>query len=436
MTVSPARSLLLACSALTLFSACASYNERTEGAFRAFEGGRFEEAMLAYAEDPEGADFLSAAEAGTAALTAGLWSPALEYFTAAAKAVREVEDEALISVENTGELLLSWTLNESFREYYGEGYERAMMHACLGLAYLAHGNVEDVLVETRLVNQLLENEQDLFDVDYRAGGFGHLLSAVAYELIGKPDEAYIDYKRMQEKGVGGDLTGRALVRLSGALGREDERSTWEAEYGPALELPGDLATIVVIAGVGIGPFKQEQRLDIPTHDGFLSWSVPTFLTRPQPVRHLVLETQAARVRTEVVEDVSRVAQKNLDDRIGWLAGKNTVRTFLKRELRKQLAQDHGIAGALVGDLFTLLTERADLRAWRTLPDTWQAARLFVEPGAQELTLTASGGARVYLGNFTLEQGETMFVLARTLDRQVYAHVIGGNPVAAESAPID
>lgn len=392
--------------------------------------------MLAYAEDAEGADFLSAAEAGTAALTAGMWGPALTYFTAAAKAVREVEDEALISPENTGELLLSWTLNESFQEYYGEGYERVMLHACLGLSYLAHGKVEDVLVETRLVNQLLENEQELFDADYRAGGFGHLLSAVSYELIGKQDEAYIDYKRMQEKGIGGDLTGRALVRLSAALGREDERSTWEAEYGPDLDHPEDAATIVVIAGVGIGPFKEEERLDIPTHDGFLSWSVPTFLTRPQPVTHLVLDTPRASVRTVVVEDVSRVAQKNLGDRIAWLAGKNTVRTVLKRQLRKELAQQHGAAGALIGDLFTIFTERADLRAWRTLPDTWQAARLFVEPGAHELTLTASGGGQIYLGNFSLEEGETMFVLARTLDRQVHAHVIGGNPVAVQAAPID
>ena len=50
------------------------------------------------------------------------------------------------------------------------------------------------------------------------------------------------------------------------------------------------------------------------------------------------------VLTEVVEDVSRVAETNLSDRILWLAGKNTVRTFLKRELRQYLDDEHGAAG--------------------------------------------------------------------------------------------
>ena len=89
-------------------SACASYNQRTESALRAFEGGRFEEAMVAYAEDAEDADFLAAAEAGTVALTGGHWQRALAYLTAAAAAVEEIEREALVSPENAGELLLSW----------------------------------------------------------------------------------------------------------------------------------------------------------------------------------------------------------------------------------------------------------------------------------------------------------------------------------------
>lgn len=424
------RPATLTCVALVLMSACASYNQRTEKALRAFTGGRFEEARVAYAKDAQGADFLPAAEAGMVALTAGHWQEALAFLGAAAQAVKQVEAEALISPENAGELLLSWTLNETFRDYNGEGYERVMLHSALALAYLTQGQVEDVLVEVRLANALLESEQELYEADYGAGGLGHYLSAVAYELVGEYDDAYIDYRRLEEKGLGGELTGRALVRLSAALGRTEDQAMWEERFGPAAQPSADAASVVVIAGVGLGPFKEEVRLTLLAGDGLVTWAVPAFEARPQQVSELVLSSPSGGVSTQVLEDVGAVAKHNLDDRITWLAARSTVRTFLKRELRQNLAKEHGDVGALAGDLFNLLTEQADLRAWRTLPDTWQAARLFLDPGAHELTLTARGGEQVYLGAFELEPGETMFVLARTLDTRLYAHAIGGQPVLA------
>ena len=227
----------LSCGLLAALASCATYNERTEEALRAFEGGRFGEARLAYLEDA-GSGFLPAAEAGMAALTGGDWENALAHLTDASDAVREVEDEALISPENAGELLLSWTVSEGASEYEGEGYERVMLHACLGLAYLTQGKVEDVHVEVRRANALLENEEKLYEAEYGAGGLGHFLSAVAYELTGDLDDAYIDYKRMQEKGLGGNLTGRALVRLADRLGRDDETGVYVFK---ALE-PGGLAS--------------------------------------------------------------------------------------------------------------------------------------------------------------------------------------------------
>jgi uncharacterized protein len=82
-------------------------------------------------------------------------------------------------------------------------------------------------------------------------------------------------------------------------------------------------------------------------------------------------------------------------------------------------------GLIAGDVFTVVTERADLRAWQTLPNTWQAARAFVAPGNHELVLDAEGGSSVALGTFELAPGETLIVLARSLGSRVYAHAIGG-----------
>ena len=202
-----------------LGAGCASYPDRTEGALHAFSRGHFQEAARKFADDGiTDSAFLSGAEAGTAALVAGDWQAALEHLHRAADEVRDLERRALIGTDSLSEELGTWVFNDTARTYRGEGFERVYLHAGLALAYLALGYEEDSRVEIRRSNALLESEEKLYEKEYEAGGLGHFLSAVLYELEGLPDEAYIDYGRMEEKGVGTRIEGRALVRLANQMG--------------------------------------------------------------------------------------------------------------------------------------------------------------------------------------------------------------------------
>jgi len=412
-------------------ASCASYPERTREAFRAFQSGQLASAQAAYA-DPEttGSEFLTATETGMVALANGDWDAALKYLGDAAAITKSFEDEALINPESAGETLLSWTVNERMTRYQGEGYERVMIHACLAMAYLAKGDLTAARVEVRRANGLLESEEKLYKKSYKAGGLGHVLSAVAYELDRKLADAYIDYERMIEKGVGEEIAGKALVRLSHTLNRSDAVDQWEGRFGAEEKVPENSASVVVIAGVGVGPYKNEITLPIPTPDGLLQWSVPQSVRRGQPVAGLSFHIAGGdrSVRTSVVEDVAAIAQENLSDRILWLSAKSAVRAILKYQLTKQLEKDHGALGTIFGVVFTLVTEHADLRAWQTLPDTWQAARIFLEPGRHEMRLSADGGESATLGTFELEPGETMFVFARSIETRLFAHAVGGRRV--------
>ena len=428
---------ILAATALATASiACASYPERTARAFGDFHGGQLEKSLKAY-EQPEttGSPFLCGAESGTVALAAGDWEAALRNLGKAAKEVEGFEREALLSPENLGETLLSWTLNEGMKRYQGEGYERVMVHVGLSIGYLATGDLESARVEVRQSNALLESEEELYEKEYAAGGLGHFLSAITYEMDGRPDDAWIDYRRMREKGVGTELAGRALVRLAARMHREEELDAEERQF-EGVEAAEDTASVVVIAGVGIGPFKQEILLPIPTPSGLLQWAVPSYEERPQPVEGVEISVAGGdrSVRTVVVEDVGLVAKENLDDRIAWLAAKSAVRAVIKRELSEQLGEQAGTWGWIIGTAFTVLTERADLRSWQTLPDTWQAARVFLPPGTHEIHAQALGGESRVLGTFELAPGETMFVLARTVDCRLYAYPVGGRRIEPETPP--
>lgn len=428
--------------ALALCAAsCASYASRTEEALASFRAGDFPSAAAEYGdEDVTRSEFLSGAEAGTALFTAGDWLAARTAFERAERASAEIEERALVSASDLGEGLSSWVLNDSAQAYMGEGFERVYLHVYLGLTYLAEGQLEDVLVEVRRANRLLEVEEELYDREYAAGGLGHLLSALTYELMGRPDDAFIDYMRMAEKGVGLEIAGPALVRLAKRTGRDDFLPDLVARYGDAQPPPADAASIVVLAGVGLGPTKEEHGITVPTTGGVLQVAVPHFLRRGQPVGNLRLAVfdggaESGAVRTATVEEVHDVAKENLDDRILKIAAKSVARTVAKRELTQQLGEDHGVAGWLAGDLFNILTERADLRFWQTLPDSWQAARLFVAPGQHTLQLEAGPAGTASLGSFRLQPGETMFVLARTIDQRLFVHTLGGDPVPAATPSV-
>lgn len=421
-----------------LVAGCASYNERTAEALHDFQSGHFDRALATYADEDEvGSTFLSGAEAGTVMLTAGDWDKALLHFGRAVEAVHDIEGRALAGPERLGEALASWAVNDSALAYQGEGFERVYVHCGMAMAYLAKGRIDDVYVEARLANQLLETEEELYETKYEAGGWGHLISAVTYELIGDLDDAYIDYRRMVEKGVGTSLAGRALVRLAKQLGRSDELAGLEEAHGPDVERPMGAASIVVLAGVGLGPYKVETVLPVPTGDGLFQMSVPGYAVRPQPVSalRLVDRPSGASVRTDVVELVTKIAKENLEDRLLWIAAKSIARGLLKRELTQQLEKEFDEIGLIAGDLFTLFTERADLRAWLTLPDSYQACRMFVPPGTRGLTLEAIGGESIDLGTYELDPGETVLILARTIGTRLHPHVIGGKPVGQVVDPI-
>ncbi len=436
-------SLLAAVCLGVAATSCASYNDKISGPLSAFERGDFATAQQGFSNpDTTGSAFLSGAEAGMAAFADGNFTDALGHFHQALAAYESIDDRGTLGINNLRESIATAVINDSQSAYDGEGYERVMLHAMLGMSYLAQGRAEDVLVEARRVDELLTTEEELYETEYGAGGIGHLLSALAYELMGKPGEAYIDYQRLADKGMGGGLVSGALLRLAESIGRHNDLEALVEEYGEEPEIPPDWPSVVVVAGLGMGPGKEETKITLPIKDGVFSMAVPKFsagraMTSALELRFPETET---RVRTALVEDVSRVAKQNLDDRIALVAARSAARGLAKRQLADQMRDNkHGQALGLAADLFTIFSERADLRAWRTLPDQWTAARAFVAPNEPvAIQLAEVGGAVVQLGTFNLVEGETMFILARALDSGLVAHVVGGElvaPAVAYSEPV-
>ena len=425
---------LLACS-------CASYPERVAPAMAAFEQADFDRAAELFAdEDRTGSEFLAGAEAGMSWLAAGEWPQAAQALERAALAVRGFEDRGPLSLSSGAETATSLIFNDTTRAYQGEGFERLLLHAALGLAYLAQGDLDGLRVEVRRTDALLTSEEQLYETEYAAGGLASFLSATSYLLEEDLDDALIDYRRMLDRGVGVQLAGPEALRLARALDRQDLLADLEDRFDPTPVPPGapEPAWVVVVAGLGLAPVKFETNVSIPTSAGFVSFSAPQYASRPSPIHALRIRDRktGANATTVTVEDVETVARENLEDRLGAVALRSAARNAARLALRKQFTDDDKHGAAALVDLWSIFTERADLRSWWTLPGAWHATRMALPPGVCELELEALGGGSGDLGAYELLPGETLFVFARTVGPHVHAHPIGGGRLEEVPAAFD
>lgn len=430
--------------AATLFVAasvcgCATYPERAEQGVGRYRAGDFEGAVASFEDsDVTTSEFLAGAEVGMIRLTAGDWEAARIALASAAEAAREAEEKSALSLTDGAETLGTLLLNDTTQTYVGEGYERVLVHTALAIAYLGLGQYEGMRVETKRANEVLETEEKLYETSYAAGGMGHMLSALAYEMEGRLDEALIDYRRMVEKGVGLELAGPRLRALADLFEREDLAdlvAPYES-YTPE----GATATVWVIGGMGLAPFKREASLNLPTPVGFVRLTAPQYASRSGAgLLRLVLPDQGETHTCSVIEDVDAIARENLDDRLGWIAARTVARAAIRATAREVVRDQHGELAAFGVDILSLALERADTRSWLTLPREWQALRVPLVPGEHTLELETTTGADVRIGRFELEAGETMIVFARYVDGLLHVHPLGGKrldplAVSATGAP--
>ncbi len=103
-------------------------------------------------------------------------------------------------------------------------------------------------------------------------------------------------------------------------------------------------------------------------------------------------------RTFLVEDITAIAQKDLADRIGRISAKAMARATAKyaaaraaeHKVKQSQGDQSGAIVGLLGNIFSLATEQADTRSWRTLPGAIRMARIAVPPGRYTVEVVPYG----------------------------------------------
>lgn len=415
----------------------------------AFEGGRFEEALMQLDKvDAEKRKLPYLFERALTAHYANHFEESNQIFE---QAEILAEDLYTKSISREASSLLT---SDNIRPYSGTRYERFLVHYYRVLNYVYLNLLDDALVECRRARRLLQHYVDE-DPTYNFAGSAFLayLSGILYEWTGDWNDAYISYRwaeagyQRYEKHLGISLPtdiGYALVRLARWLGFNQEAERYAQLYGEPPQYPSGSGELILIHESGFVPSKTEEELFFPIFktDPFIHqeeeneeevWdfvdtvvhrqnfeyddaeleylmrvAIPVCTSNRPRLMGFEMEVKFSGEtdlqsklgenlshRLEVgnfqalsvsVEDVEGAVLATFDSEQRVILLRTVVRAILKYLAFRRAEKADELVGGLVNFL-NMATEVADTRSWETLPNQMFLVRMSLPAGMYNVTLS-------------------------------------------------
>ena len=314
--------------------------------------------------------------------------------------------------------------SDKLRPYSGTQYERLLSHYYRALNYVYLNQLDGALIECRRATALInyfKGEDEKYD--FFGTGFLAYLSGMLFEAAGEWNDALISYKQAAEyyenaaekTGVKtpNDI-GNALVRLTRRLGFTDEFERYLEQYGEPPSHSENTGELILFYESGYVPPKREENLIfpilkkddvedekfIPTLIGregmvfedveleyLLRVAIPTIDSQRPRFAGIEVEIEKqASARGVLVEDVENIAIETFKAERPIILFRTLVRGVGKYLLTRQADKKDEALGLLT-NLAGVLTEQADTRSWRTLPNQIFMVRMPLPAGTHTLKLS-------------------------------------------------
>ena len=314
--------------------------------------------------------------------------------------------------------------SDKLRPYSGTQYERLLSHYYRALNYVYQGQLDGALVECRRATNLInyfKGEDEKYD--FFGTGFLAYLSGMLFEATGEWNDALISYKQASEyyknasEKTGVETPkdiGNALVRLTRRLGFTDEFERYQRQYGESPPQPENTGELVLFYESGYVPAKSEESLTfpilkkddvedekfVPTLIGregmifedveleyLLRVVIPTISShRPRLSGIRIVVGENHQKKGVLVADVENIVIKTFNAQRPIILLRTLVRAVGKYLLFRQ-ADKKSEALGLLTNLAGVLTEQADTRSWRTLPNQIFIVRMSLPAGTHTLKLS-------------------------------------------------
>lgn len=350
-------------------------------------------------------------------------------------------------------ILSSWVINDYTAPYRGEDFERVMINIFQSLNYIMLGNREDALVEARDVDSKLNVINSRYKPDeknvYKEDAFARFLMGIIYESsktsqdyndafisYAKAVETYEnDYAKNYDSKVPEILKENILAaaKFMGPVEFAKYRAKFSKIKFLSLEEKEKKAEVYLIQYNGLSAKKEEAIIPIPFPDGYIvQYAFPVYSRRSYFTRAASLtaknnRSEIFKTTTELGEDISAIAIKNLDNRkarfIAKAAISSTGKYLIERNQAEGIRKRYGNGAEqgfkILSSLFNIFSSRADIRSWQTLPSEIRIARLLLEPGEYEISASNLDVQNQILngknlGKINLSAGEKRFFIIRSM----------------------
>jgi hypothetical protein len=298
-----------------------------------------------------------------------------------AERIADIQDYHSIS-----KVTSSLVLSEDMVQYKGENFEKVLINGINAINFLELGDLDGALVEVRKLNQKLYKFKYEAKQDYEQSPYAYYLSGVIWEADHKWDDAYIAYKSAYELAPDYAPLREDLFRSAIKAQRSDEvadlkKKFPDLKFRPEWKNP-EMAEIVLVYQQGWGP-RKEPRPESPRFPRLRPVSSVTASAK------LVVHSETNAVLTEVapshtIFSVQNVAIKTLNEDYARLVAMRVAGIATKAVVANQLRQKNEALGQIAWIAMNL-ADRADLRQWSTLPQTFQIARAWVPAGKYKIS---------------------------------------------------
>ena len=348
--------------------------------------------------------------------------------------VRSYDEKAIISASDLSAKTAAIITNENAIPYYPAGFERVFLHTFQALNFLAEGQIESAGVEARRANSIQQKLLDGYENELRTLGkkaesnridfnqtqsaidqqlgsmktstsslknsfqnaYSFFISGMIYEALGQPNDAYIDYKKALEIYPSNRYLAESVMKTAMLLNMKDDAVSFIQSVGGYVSTidrksSRENGELIVMYEEGFVPQRQEIKLDLPIPTGFISFAFPIYENLNSYGQAIELvEDSISLGKGEFICDVGLLAAKALEETAPVIAVRQLLRAVMKTIIQKQAHDELGLPGTIFASLYTILSERADLRSWYTLPDKVQILHISLPPGDHQIELNQPG----------------------------------------------
>jgi len=386
---------------------------------------QFAECKLSKKENPCGEDLLWALQLGSIERADANYAASTRYFDRCEDMLSFYDQRGQI-----GDAISSAAVNDNIIPYKGEEYDGVMVNVYKALNFMAEGNNEYAGVEfnraldrqrmakehfnaeiAKLQNELEENnkkssvyQQNADNPDFAAKieeKYSNLWAFEAYPDFVNPFATYMagvffvcdgDYAKAAE----------LLKESYGMVGENKYIAEDLSAVENFLDGKGDNGgTVWVIFENGLGPVKEEWRIDLPLFVAtnkvkYFGIALPYLAFREPAFPYLTAETDGYSYCTSVVCDMDKVVRTEFKKDFKAILTRAVISATAKAIGQYAMENQNNSGASLASSLFALYsfaTTAADVRIWTALPKDIQVARFpMPKDGLVRISPPAGGAA--------------------------------------------